>query len=288
MPSVFEITHSRHTDVMHPWKVPFQSLSKTILIDSRDRNYTVHPNANDYRVELPYTIRNVTSARLISAELPKSFYAFSSALGNTSVVVSVDGTSHTITIPDGNYTPSTLAAALKTGLDAAFTPLTFTATVSPTTQKLSLECSNALAVVAVDTTGATPTLHSEWGLGYYMGFAKGVVRQGTGSVTGPLVVCTTTQRYVVLDIEELNQVGECGVNGNGETRYCFAKIPCNTGFFENAYFDKLLTDNIINPPLQKVDRLHIRFRYHTGEPVDFNGLEHSLTLEFMCTTARQE
>ena len=63
----------------------------------------------------------------------------------------------------------------------------------------------------------------------------------------------------------------------------FAKIPLSTNNFTQA--NGVKNSMIINifhsdPPIQRIDRLKLKFRYHDGRLVDFKNLPISLTFEF--------
>jgi phage baseplate assembly protein gpV len=105
-------------------------------------------------VKLPQTLNNVKSAVLISAEMPSTYYVFTAAKGTTSLRVTVNTTTATVTIPDGNYTTTTMAAALKTALEAAFAGTTFTVTFDPATYRctISISPSNTLTVECTSVT----------------------------------------------------------------------------------------------------------------------------------------
>jgi hypothetical protein len=142
-------------------------------------------------------------------------------------------------------------------------------------------------VVGVDTTNLTNTKATEWGLAYYCGFNRDEVFLGSPNlIQSPRVVNFNPASYLVVSIKELDTVSESGIYGSGEPRTAFAKIPFNINSFEFNFFDKLLADNVLNPAIAKLDKIHISFRYHDGTPVDFNGVEHSMTLELMCTNGR--
>jgi hypothetical protein len=290
--SVFELSPARYDNVTEPWRAKKSaSHSRTVLIDSRDRDYDKYPTPSIYRIRLPTVYRNVTSARLVSAEVPSTFYIFTAAAQNTTLKVtsSAPNTSYTISIPDGNYTQTSVTSAIQTVLNATAQPdgLAFSVTVDAATSKLRIACtSHASTTVSVDTTSA-PSKPTEWGLGYFLGFQRGTVRSGTGSVTAPSLINMNPVTYILLSIRQMDRVDEAGLYGSGEPKAVFAKIPCNVNSFEYAFFDKLLTDNTMNPPIGKLDALDISFRFHDGTLVNFNGCEHSLTIELMCTESRE-
>jgi hypothetical protein len=49
-------------------------------------------------------------------------------------------------------------------------------------------------------------------------------------------------------------------------------------------FDKKFAETSCNPPFT-INRLDISWFDPHMQPIDFDGLEHSLTLEFMCSTS---
>lgn len=259
-----------------------QAVRTTVHIDSRDRDYDVYPTASEFSIELPETLKNVSSAVLVSAELPLSYYVFSAARGNTSLTVGLNGTSRTVTIPDGNYTTSSMTTALQAALNAAFSPGTFTVSISGTTMKCTIAATGALTV---DTTAATKK--TEWGLGYYLGFPRGVVTSGTDSVTGTAVATMNPENYLLLDIEELNGIGQSAMYAlGGSGRRSFAKVPLNGDSYQYNYYDKTLTYVDVRPQLTKLDKLRVSIRFHDGTVVDLNGGEWSMSLEFACTLTR--
>lgn len=261
-----------------------QAVRTTVLVDSRDRDYDAYPSSSEFVVELPEALKNVSSAVLVSAELPLSYYVFAAARGNTSLTVTVDGFTQTVTVPDGNYTSAAMAAALKSALEAAFVPAVFTVTFDPVTAKCTLAASGA-ASMAVDATAAAKK--TEWGLGYYLGFPGGVVTAGTDSVTGTAVATMNPENYLLIDIEELNGVGQSALYAAGcSGRRVFAKVPLNGDSYQYNYYDKTLTYVVPRPQLTRLERLRVSIRFHDGTAVDLNGGEWSMSLEFACTLTR--
>lgn len=261
-----------------------------VHVDSRDRDYDRFPAPNAYRVRLPRKYRRVVSARLLGAELPSSYFVFSAALGNTQLAGSVDAgaTPFVATIPDGNYTSQTISPAVELALSDA-TGHSFTVSLDAVTYRLTIESNHAFRIDTRDTAagvGATPT---EWGLGYFLGFPKGVeTASDVGDmVVAPGVVNLNPYTYMLLDIDELAYVetgGQFGTENGGKT---FAKIPLSPVSFEYVFTGRDVSQVRIGtaefrPPIQSLDRLSVRFRFHDGRTVDFNGVEHSFSLELTC------
>ena len=100
------------------------TLTRIINIDSQFRQsafpYTMDPtsptSATSFTVVLTEPLTNVTSLKLNSINIPYTWYAVDSAVGNNVMYVDlntgVNGI-HTITVANGNYTPQGLVAAVR-------------------------------------------------------------------------------------------------------------------------------------------------------------------------------
>lgn len=255
-------------------------VSHIIVADSRDRDYEGYPSNSNYRLMLPKSYKDIIGARLVSVELPGSFYVFSSLYNNTSLAVSIGILQQTVTIPDGNYSTETMPTALKTALEAAFPGQTFDVSVDPATLKLVI--SNDLTSFSIDGGAFATEDSAEWGLAYYLGFDKTVVSGNV--VTSSRVMTMNPQTYVLLDIPELNAVDEMGLFGNPVGRGCFAKLALQGNSFEYVYGDStnIITHPVLPTPRASIDRLTIQWRFHNGNFVNFQGIEHSFTIELVC------
>lgn len=253
----------------------------TVFIDSRDRDFDAFPTPTAYKVRLPRNYYNVTSARLMSAEIPRSFYEFTAAAGRTSFDIVVKGGSgaYTITIPDGNYTFMSMKTSLESALAYA-TGLTWTVLFSSTTNRMTMF---NVELVDFSVTCAPQTDRpTDWGLAYYLGFAAGTTgNSSSGSLTSPLPARFHTTMYALLDIEELHGMDEGGLYGGVVGKRPFAKIPLNPSTEGYVMLDpsQVMFDAIPQRPIvPRLDSLQIRFRTHDNVPIDFNGVDHSFTL----------
>ena len=258
-------------------------------IDSRDRNYDTFPSPNAYRLMLPSKYRHVVSARLLGCELPSSFFVFSASLGNTSLAVTDHaGTSHTVTIPDGNYSQTSLPLALADAFGGALGE-TVTVSLDSVNLQLTLAATNDFSIDTRLTAAGVNSQPAEWGLGYFLGLRKGEVTATSGGiVTLPGVVSLNPYTYILLDVSELNNVDTGGLFGSEVGGKTFAKVPLSTSSFEynftgkDALYQMHLGLCEYRPPIQKLDRLSVRFLFHDGRIVNFNGIEHSFSIELTC------
>lgn len=280
----FELSPYSVSTAREPWAFgPEKTHSHTVIVDSRDRDTSLYPNPNSYRVVLPSSFRNVSSARLVSAEIPGMFYVFTAARGNTTLDITAAGTRASVTIPDGNYTATTMASTLELALHAAFPGATFIVSLTTSTMRYTIQCTShpSLSVTVHCAPGSAGVSDASfhWGLGYYLGFAKDTT-SGTGSVSATGVLNVRPDSYILLRIRGLDNVYQSGME-----RRCFAKIPFTVSSFGINFFDKLLTDNILNPIRERLEWLDIELVWYDGTPVQFVGNgEHSFTIEMYCNS----
>lgn len=251
-----------------------------LLIDSRDRDREAYPHPNAYRLTLPKTYKNVVSVRLLNLYIPTSFYVFSAALGNTTLDISV-GTSgfQTITINDGNYRPDSLVKEVRAMVLQTFPDNTFDVWYDPATLKFHITCLEDLDVV-VDVPMTAEGGPDDRSLAFLLGFRGTETSQG-GTLSASAVINTNPWTYVVLDIDELRTIDECGLNGNPVGKGCFARVmvldPFSHVFLDGASLSFPAVPQC--PAIPKLDRLTVRFRTHEGSLVDFHGADHSFVLE---------
>lgn len=262
-----------------------------VLVDSNYRDRSKYPSPSSYRVELPSVYKQVKTVKLMSAEVPMSFYVFTSAKGFTTLHIGVYNASETtklamqtIQIPDGNYTTSTIASTLTSLLDAnAFFQsegITFTVAIDPTTYLLGIETSPARKVYIDTSSYATDAREINWGLEYFLGFHKNTVTEGD-PCTASNVIKLNPYNYILLDISEVNGMDECG----RATNTAFAKIPMNVNSFDTVMLSQdMCTYNTsyLNPYISKLGTLTIVWRTYDMNLVDFNDADHSFTLEIEC------
>ena len=55
----------------------------------------------------------------------------------------------------------------------------------------------------------------------------------------------------------------------------------------NSWLDKSNTYKYFLPPAERIRKLKLKFRYHSGQLVDFNGLPFSILLEFNLFSSQQ-
>ena len=270
-------------------------------IDSSFRNINAYPTPTYYRIDLPTVYKQVRKVRLLTAEIPASFYVFTSAQNNTTLHIGIYDvtnttplTVQTITIPDGNYTATLLSSTLKSLLDAnaLFISNGVTFTVSVNEATLCLQISNSAGrKIYVDTTytGTIPNSSYPsfigWGFEYYLGFLPNtttISSSGSTPCISSRAIKLNPINYLLLDIPEINGMDEI----QRSTKSVFAKIQNNVNSFDVIMMDENnccsynLSD--LNPFIAKLSTLTISWRFANMLPIDFNDMDHSFTMEIEC------
>lgn len=269
------------------------STSKHILsIDSRDRDTKLYPSANQYTLKLPREYKNIINIQLKSIELPSSYYVFSSSYQNTKLKINlydITGnnieSSHTITLPDGNYNNLKIEDALISLLNNAFVGYTFNVTISSETLKLYIS-NNENRYIEIDTTVNYKNTSSDWGLGYYLGFNKNILLKDL-IIISPNVVILNPYNYCLLELnDEFNKIEMT----NSYSKPAFAKIPMGGNNFDYIFRDEKccsFNETYFNPPLGKLEKIYIKWRFNDGNLLEFNNVEHSFTLQIECISSPQ-
>jgi hypothetical protein len=288
---------------------------KIIAIHSEDRDVTKWPTATQFEVDLPVDYKNVVGMRLSEIELPLPLYSFSNHDQNTKLTVSVNGgPKTTIEIDSGNYTPVQMQNELEGRLNAA-TASTFTVVYVQVTRKFIF--TNPLPFTLYFKKGeqydGCSTVYydqyAKWGLGSFLGFNKSdyvatlgdvnvyselVFLPAVYSVTSPNVADLEGDTSVYMELATYNNIDELlpyaerssdlyyGKYG-GKHNSSFAKIPlqqrsCKEDFLSNIFFSE--------PPLERIQKLRFKLRYHDGRSVHFHGLDYNFSIEL--TTLRND
>jgi len=290
-----------------PWSptVPTKiqrKIRKVVTIDSRDRvaqggatdaNGMLLPLNSSYSVQLPDSLKNVISVKLVTAEIPLSFYQFNSS--TRTPFMSVNGTmsfkhgsGSTLTASvNGSFaTASALGTAVAAAMNTAANVNTYSASVSATTGLLTIT-NSAVGFTLYPATDALST-NTNWGLAYYLGFLKtgSYVSPSAGeSVSGVHPVIFQPYTSLLMELNLFNKIDETSTtNRSGNKDAYFAKIPiAGIAPFTNYYFPEasnFINQTTLNPPLNKVQTLNVTFRFHDGSRPYFLNAEHSFTLEF--------
>ena len=89
--------------------------SQVVSINSKHRDTTKYPNANDYYLDLPATCEGVQSVELLHAQVPNTYYNIRENENDVLSITFTNGTDETddIKIPEGFYTLGDLCAVIQ-------------------------------------------------------------------------------------------------------------------------------------------------------------------------------
>jgi hypothetical protein len=273
-----------------------------INIDSRFRDDTNSSKLASYKITLPDKVLGVRSMEVVSAEIPYTIYNFSSNIGNNHFYISYNTDDYsniqTITIPDGNYTTSSLVTSINSqisALDSSYNTLSFYTQVATGTTYTCNMLNSTAHSLQVNFGNITHTPHEIADLrktaGWKLGFRSlnYVVSAATG-VSGESFIDVTAPKYVYISIDDYSQ----SVNNSFIAPYSrsimnkhiIAKIPIST----TATFGDLIRANFINGTLVSdtrtymgtrgadIQRLNVEVVDEFGAPVDMNQMDFSFTL----------
>ena len=117
----------------------------TIVVNSRDRNYSNYPNPNHFRYSLRRPLTNVISIELINATIPSLLFTIEPTWG--SFTFSEETTKYNITLTPGYYTDSTIMVELQRQLNAISTKInTYSVTQDPRNLSIIIEATNGSPV----------------------------------------------------------------------------------------------------------------------------------------------
>jgi hypothetical protein len=178
-----------------------------VSIDSRFASQSGYGNG-EFRINIPYPLKNIMRIRMASAEIPLVAYTFSLRNGNTTFAVKL-GLSPIFVkcnpIPDGNYTLTQLITAVQTSLQTFHSG--FSVNFNPISGRLSIENSSQQFEIYLasydESISSRPT---DWGIGYNLGFREQTVKaqliSGTVyGIIGSSVLSIQAAPYYLLQLE---------------------------------------------------------------------------------------
>ena len=119
-PYVFTSAEDTITGIINP--LAKSTITKNLNIDSRFRDNYFNSSSTNFNFKLPANFNNVVKMELAAIELPTSYYVISKQYGNNFFSITVNSSTITISIPDGNYDTTTIIDAINNQLSLAGSP----------------------------------------------------------------------------------------------------------------------------------------------------------------------
>jgi len=292
--------------------------SKLLSVHTEDRDITKYPSSSNFAVELPVEYKNVYSMKLIDIELPSNYYVFSELNQNTKMTVRVETLKTTISISEGTYSPTQLALELQGQLNLSFIGSIFQVIFNSVTMKFVFSCSKSFTFIFTEPESYSGNSfydqYSQWGLGSYLGFSKKIyvstfyttypifpenmILNNANVLETPFTSSVFGDSHIYMELDQFNSMDELepytkrssnmfNAKYGGKHNSSFAKIPMLATSNEKMYTSKegfLFNMFYSEPPLERIQKLKFKFRYHDGRPIDFGATNFSFTIEFKLDT----
>ena len=232
-------------------------------VDSRDGTGT----STSFSITLNSAI-SVRELSLLEAEIPITWYNVRSTNNKFDFD---DGTVRAVTITASNYTASTLATALQTGLNASGTGLTFTVTYSTSTYKYTIAATGAFSMPFLTGVNAATTI------ALVLGFTA-TDHASSASQVSDNVADLIGDHYVYLKCTSITGVNEGIISSNATDTGILARIPVNG----NSGDVIIYTAQKERPTLiyngTAVSTLAFTLTYRNNTTIDNNGMKISFKL----------
>lgn len=256
--------------IIPPPELPSEVVKYTrIVIDSKDRNKSLHPFANKYEVRLATEVTDVMSAKLVSADIPLSMYMINDYFNTLNIVY--NDIAYKVVLDNGDYSNTGLATMITTRINAVIGSNAFSVSYNTTTDNYTFAANEEFAL---DFRAPKNSLDA------LLGFAK---QQYTSSATGtapfPNIIKSVYRKnfnfnnYIIMYIDQFDNYQ----SPSNELDRCFAVIP--SSYNQLSFSDHPDLRKTFSPPIPRMTRLIIRFFDRYGNPYDFQNIEHRFELQ---------
>lgn len=288
-----------------------QTQVQLVNIDSRFRNAldssdgltqktittftTQNYSSSNFLFKLKQPIKNVISVRLSSIELPNTFYAFSTARGNTSFYITypssvslTPGTPILVSIPDGNWAnvspivSTTLAYQVEIAINSNYNPNTFKVTFDQATGLINIASGTGSELeIPFDINwrvGSFNSRSADFGLGYNLGYRQSSYI-GVRGITAEAVANIVDTNYVFLTLDPDWKVVVQETPDKTQL-FSFAKVIVDCPKFQVTYdnSNKLTKEYFLKQPTNIIS-IPVRLSDPYDQDIDLRGADFSFSLE---------
>lgn len=288
-----------------PFHIRANDVTRHIInVDSRFRDAPNVYSASDYYFSLLSPVRNVLRVRITSVELPNNYFFFTKKRQNVSFRIrySAGGTDYVrdVTIIDGNYTAAgsggdSMVTVLNT-IFASYLPQ-ITLTVSFSVINGSFKFTGSIPF-SIDTTWNSKDRPLDYGLGYYLGYTRGVHTSVPNAVTGNQEITSdicayfAADNYVFLALNDFDCVRQTvrtydttflpersRPNDFTATAKLIMTQPKNFMVY-NDYAGQHIKEVVFPGPVD-LSRLRVRLLDAYGDPIDLCSSQFSFSIEVL-------
>lgn len=238
-------------------------------------------------------LKNIVGVKVISAQIPFSFYVFNSL--NGSFQLREGGGPTTVSITPGNYNAAQICAELKRILDLGSIALgnanVYTVTYSSITNKISITASTLAYSFTMGTTTSTTNSDPHW----FLGFNGGLVSSAVGApflLTSPNAVSLSGPNNLFVNSVRLGNLTDYvlpggSVNlGGGNRSPQLTDIAIEVGPGSIITYTDKIADLFYAVDIDILQDLDLYFTLgNFGDVLDFNGLNFVVQIGFIIKKA---
>ena len=287
--------------------INIKTIKQSINIDTKFRPDYFLTKSSEFTVSLPERVNKVVSMRLSSINMPMSFYAISSSLGNNTFNVDINSINHSVVIPDGNYEnrfSGTIGAAFIENavndamVKAGITDLVFS--VDVVSGKSIFSAPNPPGTTTTFTIHFNVDNKSEpdntspllFRFGWQLGFrtasytGQAAISEGVCFVTGP--------QYVFIAINDYNNSGNnffrAAFSESILSPHILGRLNITSAIQNNGVYNSGQDDNYTDSlnrtreyfgPVD-IQRLSVTLYDEFGRVLNLNNMDWSFVLSFVC------
>jgi hypothetical protein len=303
--------------------------SKILFIDSNDRDIAKWPSSSEFEINCPQVYTDVQSLNLLNVVLPNAIYNISDYLQNNKLVIDISGIGERIiTLEDGYYNVNNLKTSLQNKINRDLSENIIVG-YNEVSRKFYFAHNHTHTSITngpfkfifntqlnydsyCKTNVNVYSQHSNWGLGYILGFDKKIypsasVRDFSRNYTfdyesvpwvdtsnasviiSPYPHTLDANENIYIELEKYNKCDELkpylsynyNNTNSGIVNSAFAKVPIYTSTNANiALLDHEISSSVsyFKPPIEKLAKIKVKIRYHNNMLVNLQNANISLTL----------
>lgn len=272
-----------------------------VNVDSCFRERSAGSTSSDFMYPLLNPVRNVLRVRILSVEYPVDVPLFTAARRRTTLRILFRDLSGVLlgiplVVPDGNYTVAEMVTVLNAEIADAVAagelPFPIVVSYVESTRRFVFTAAAPSGIrFGIDTIWGGWDREYDYGLGYYMGFVRGLHAarsdsSGNWTVTGGHCADFTGDKYVFLRINDYRGIRHyvnTTATDPGVNRWDYNEVVATTKIcLGNVINGPDVIDNeVVFPTPINIGRINVQVVDRYGELVDLCGLPLSLSLEVL-------
>jgi hypothetical protein len=275
--------------VINPLKK--KTITNTFAINTLFRDID-SKHSTDCIFNLPYTIKDVISMKLVSVELPEVIYLINDGYNIIYFFEHTTNIEGQVSFPEGNYDATTLINMMTSEINLQLgTANRFTVYIDPITFKTTI--SNSTYDFDIVLSNQNSTFQFYKSIGWILGYRNTNMYINQKSYTSESLFNPCPTNYLFLEINDFNYSSASRIIGlfldNFLEKNIIAKIPYNSCSCSVPSIDKCNTlfinsENLISSTRNYFGPIHlqkiaIRLLNQYGEVVDLHCRDFSFTVE---------